>query len=347
MIGGLDIPQAALGAYLEAHVPGFAGLRAVTKFTGGQSNPSYRLSAESGEYVLRAKPPGQLLKSAHDVSREYRVMAALAPTPVPVPQVYHLAPEDNGLLGRAFFVMAYCPGRIFWDPALPEVPKDERGAIFDAMNATLAALHDVEPAAVGLGDFGRAGGAYFAAQTARWARQYRASALEPSARVERLIAWLETSLPPSEGEISLVHGDFRLDNMIFAPDAPRVVALLDWELSTLGHPLADLAYQCMQWRLPHGGAMRGLGGFDRAAHGLPDEAAYVAAYCARRGIGPIANWPFYLAFAYFRLIAILEGVVRRAADGTASNPDSGRTYAAAIPVLVDQALSLIEGTDHG
>jgi aminoglycoside phosphotransferase (APT) family kinase protein len=282
--------------------------------------------------VLRAKPPGPLLKSAHQVEREYRVMAALASTEVPVPRVLALAEDAESPIGRAFFVMEHLDGRIFWDPALPGLDPTERAAVYDAMNATLAALHSVDVAAVGLSDFGRPGN-YFARQTDRWMRQYRASAPAPNPDMERLMGWLPGHVPPDDGQVALVHGDFRLDNIIFAPDAPRVIALLDWELSTLGHPLADLAYQCMQWRLPHDGGMRGLGGLDRAALGLPSEEAYVARYCARRGLEGIGDWPFFLAFSFFRLAAILEGVVRRAHDGNASNPETARLYATAIPVL--------------
>lgn len=332
----------AIAPWLEAHVPGLGRLERVRKFSDGQSNPTFRLDATGGSFVLRAKPPGKLLKSAHQVEREYRVMAALGQTDVPVPAMRVLAEDATSPLGRAFFVMDFLEGRIFWDPALPELAAPERGAIFDAMNATLAALHSVVPDDIGLGDYGRPGN-YFARQTERWVGQYRASALAPRPDMDALIAWLEANMPADDGQVALVHGDFRLDNMIFAPDAPRVLALLDWELSTLGHPMADLAYQCMQWRLPHDAGMRGLGGLDRAALGLPSEAEYVAAYCARRAIDPPGNWTFYLAFAFFRLAAILEGVVRRAHDGNASNPETARAYATAIPVLARLALDEIEG----
>ncbi|MCI2398992.1 phosphotransferase [Aliiroseovarius subalbicans] len=341
MIEGLEIEPRALGAYLEDHVEGFHGLRTCEKFAAGQSNPTYRVEAASGCYVLRAKPPGKLLKSAHAVEREFRVMAALEGTEVAVPRVFHLAEDDASPIGRAFFVMEHLDGRIFWDPALPEVGRDARGAIYDAMNATLAALHSVDVTAVGLSDYGRPGN-YFARQLERWSGQYRASALTPRPQMDALITWLEEALPPDDGQVALVHGDYRMDNMMFAPQAPRVIGLLDWELSTLGHPLADLAYQCMQWRLPHDAGMRGLGGLDRAALGLPGEAEYVATYAARRGIGAVDDWAFHLAFAFFRLAAILEGVVRRAHDGNASNPDSARAYASAIPVLAALALEVIE-----
>jgi aminoglycoside phosphotransferase (APT) family kinase protein len=335
---GQDITDLnALNAYLEGHVDGFSGLQVAEKFGTGQSNPTYHLKAKSGQYVLRAKPPGELLKSAHQVDREYRVMAALAGSDVPVPRMYHLAGEDNPL-GRMFFVMDYLEGRIFWDPSLPELKKPERAAIYDGMNKTLAALHDVDVGAVGLSDFGRPGN-YFARQTGRWIKQYQASVLEPNADMDRLMGWLLAQMPEDDTS-ALVHGDYRLDNMIFAPDRSEVIAVLDWELSTLGHPLADLAYQCMQWRLPYQAGMRGLGGLDRHDLGLPDEADYVAAYCARRGLPAIDNWNFYLAFSFFRLAAILQGVVRRAHDGNASNPERAREMAQAIPVLAGMANGL-------
>ncbi len=329
--------QDALGAYLEAHVAGFKDLKSVEKFATGQSNPTYRLFAGSGSYVLRAKPEGELLKSAHQVDREYRVMQALADSAVPVPRVLHLAGEDNPLK-RMFFVMEHLDGRIFWDPTLPELEKDARGPIYDAMNETLAALHSVDVAKAGLSDFGYPGN-YFARQTDRWIKQYKASAREPSAEMERLMAWLLEQMPDDE-TATLVHGDYRLDNMIFAPDTPKVIGVLDWELSTLGHPLADLAYQCMQWRLPYHAGMRGLGGLDRVEIGLPEEAEYVATYCERRKIPDIDNWNFYLAFSFFRLAAILQGVVRRAEDGNASNPERAREMAQAIPVLASMANAL-------
>ncbi|MFT5158780.1 MAG: aminoglycoside phosphotransferase (APT) family kinase protein [Paracoccaceae bacterium] len=329
---------AVLGAYLERHVSGFSGLISCDKFGTGQSNPTYHLKAASGEYVLRAKPPGELLKSAHQVDREFRVMQALADSDVAVPQMFHLADDENPL-GRMFFVMRYHEGRIFWDPALPELEKAERGLIYDGMNKTLAALHMVNVETVGLSDFGRPGN-YFARQTDRWIKQYKASVLEPNRHMDRLMDWLLAEMPEDDSTATLVHGDYRLDNMIFAPNSPTVIAMLDWELSTLGHPLADLAYQCMQWRLPHQAGMRGLGGLDRTALGIPEEVDYVAAYCARRGIPTIENWNFYLAFSYFRLAAILQGVVRRAHDGNASNPERAREMAKAVPVLAAMANDL-------
>jgi aminoglycoside phosphotransferase (APT) family kinase protein len=323
---------ATLGPYLERHVAGFRGLREITKFNTGQSNPTFRLDAESGRYVLRAKPPGELLKSAHQVDREYRVMKALAGSAVPVARMLHLSGEDSPL-GRMFYVMEFVEGRIFWDPALPEAADNaERAAIYDSMNATLAALHDVDIAAVGLSDFGKPG-SYFERQLSRWTSQYRASETGTVKDMDDLIAWLERSLPADDGQVALVHGDYRLDNMMFAPDRPQVIALLDWELSTLGHPFADIAYQCMQWRLPHGTGFKGLGGVDRKAIGLPTEEEYVAAYCRRRGIDGIGNWTFYLCFSFFRLAAICQGVYKRALDGNASNPEKAKTYGQAVTLL--------------
>jgi aminoglycoside phosphotransferase (APT) family kinase protein len=331
----------ALAPYLEAHVAGFRGLRSIEKFNAGQSNPTYLITAESGRYVLRAKPPGQLLKSAHQVDREYRVMKALAATPVPVPTVLHLS-EEASPIGRMFYVMAFVDGRIFWDPALPDaVSNDDRAAIYDSMNATLAALHGVDIESVGLADYGKPGN-YFERQFGRWAGQYRASETGTVADMDRLMAWLEANLPADDGLVALVHGDFRIDNMIFAPDRPEVIAVLDWELSTLGHPYADIAYQCMQWRLPHSSGFRGLGGLDRAALGLPDEKAYVRRYCERRGIDRIDNWTFYLAFSFFRLAAICQGVYKRALDGNASNPEKAKTYGEAVRLLSGLAVELID-----
>ncbi|MCZ8544330.1 phosphotransferase [Mesorhizobium qingshengii] len=335
------LDQAALAPYLEANIPGFSGLVSIEKFKSGQSNPTYLMTAASGRYVLRAKPPGQLLKSAHQVDREFTVMSALAGTAVPVPRMLHLSAEDSPI-GRMFYVMDFLDGRIFWDPALPEArDNDERAAIYDAMNVTLAAMHDVDVEAVGLGDFGRPGN-YFERQLARWTSQYRASETGTVADMDRLISWLEKHMPADDGRVSLVHGDYRLDNLIFAPDRPQVVAVLDWELSTLGHPFADIAYQCMQWRLPHASGFRGLGGVDRSAFGLPLEEAYVAAYCRRRGLDGIGDWTFFLAFSFFRLAAICQGVYKRALDGNASNPEKARTYGEAVKLLSHLAAKLID-----
>lgn len=336
------IDAAALGPYLEARIAGFKGLESIRKFPSGQSNPTYLLEASSGRYVLRAKPPGELLKSAHAVDREYRVMTALKTAGFPVPDALFLSPDDSPI-GRMFFVMRYVEGRIFWDPALPELAdKGGRAAIYDAMNATLAALHGVDIARAGLSDYGRPGN-YFERQLSRWKSQYRASETTHLDAMESLIGWLDRHLPEDDGLVTLVHGDYRLDNMIFAPDREEVVAVLDWELSTLGHPYADLAYQCMQWRLPNSSGFKGLGGVDRKAIGLPTEEEYVAAYCRRRGIAAIRNWTFCLSFSFFRLAAICQGVYKRALDGNASNPEKARTYGTAVELLSGLAMETIEG----
>jgi aminoglycoside phosphotransferase (APT) family kinase protein len=335
-----DLDTIRLGPYLAARIPGFGELVEARKFAGGQSNPTFLLISTKGHWVLRRKPPGELLKSAHAVDREFRVMAALAATDVPVPRVHHLC-EDKSVVGSVFYVMDYLEGRIFWDGALPEVDAPERGAIYDAMNGALAALHRLDPGSIGLADFGRPG-SYFARQIGRWTGQYRASETVPIPDMDTLIAWLERSTPEDDGRVSLVHGDYRLDNMIFAPDAPRILALLDWELATLGHPFADLAYQCMQWRLPAEGAFQGLGSLDRRAHGIPTEAEYVALYCERMGLPGIPGWNFYLAFSFFRLGAILQGVYKRALDGNASDPTRGIRMGEAVPTLSRLAVELIE-----
>ncbi len=307
-----------LRSYLEAHVDGFRGPLKAEKFSGGQSNPTFRLRAASGEYVLRRQPPGKLLKSAHAVDREFRVMHALADTPVPVARVFHLC-EDRDVIGSMFYIMEYCDGRIFWDASVPEVGKDERTAIYAEMNRVLADLHSVDIDAVGLTDYGKPGN-YFERQYQRWSGQYRASEMRHIEPMEELMAWLGENLPEDDGRVALVHGDFRIDNMVFHKSEPRAIALLDWELSTLGHPFADVGYLCMQLRMPQGvGSMSGLRGKDLCALGIPDEAAYVAQYCERAGLDGIENIGFYIAFSFFRLAAIVQGVAKRAADGNASS----------------------------
>jgi len=331
-----------LQEYLSEAIPSFGDCQSVEKFADGQSNPTYKLTATSGQYVLRAKPTGELLKSAHQVDREYRVMKALQDTDVPVPKMLHLSEEDSPI-GRMFYVMEYVDGRILWDPALTEIPEDDnaqRSAIYDSMNKVLAALHNVNVESVGLGDYGKPGN-YFERQLSRWKSQYEMSEVDRIEEMHTLIKWLEGHMPADDGVVSLVHGDYRLDNMIFGKDHTDVLAILDWELSTLGHPLADLAYQCMQWRLPSAGSFRGLLGVDRTARGLPTEEEYVSKYCERRGIGEIENWPFYVAFSFFRLGAILQGVYKRSLDGNASNPEKAKLYGAAVPVLSQMAMQMI------
>ena len=333
----LDIP--ALGQELSSAIEGFGDLKAADKFPGGQSNPTYLLTTSTGQFVLRAKPPGQLLASAHQVDREYRVMRALSGSAVPVPEALYLSDEDSAI-GRMYFVMRHVEGRIFWDPATPGETNETRSAIYDSMNKVLASLHSVDVQAVGLGDFGKPG-SYFERQIGRWVKQYRASEIDPIEDVDWLITWLESHDSGDDGQVALVHGDYRIDNLIFAPSGAEVCAVLDWELSTLGHPLADLAYQCMHWRLPNKGSFRGLGGLDRAALGLPSEQDYVRDYCRRRGIALPENWIFGLAFSFFRAAAIVQGVVKRAADGNASNPERARELASAVPLLARMARDLI------
>jgi aminoglycoside phosphotransferase (APT) family kinase protein len=340
MTGGRasDLPLARLEPWLALHVAGFRGPLAAERFAGGQSNPSYRLDAASGSYVLRKKPPGPLLPSAHAVDREFRVMRALAETAVPVPQVHALC-EDDGVIGSAFYVMEYLDGRIFWDQRLPDVADPaERARLFDSMNAVIAALHSLDYAAVGLSDFGRPGN-YMARQIARWSRQYRASETAPIAAMDRLIAWLPEHLP-AESAPAIVHGDYRMDNLVFHKSEPRVIGVLDWELSTIGDPLADFAYHAMSWRVTPE-LFRGLAGIDFAGLGIPGEAAYVAAYCRRTGRDGIPAWEFYMVYSLFRIAAILQGIAKRALDGTAAGADAAAQGRLARP-LAEQAWALAQ-----
>ncbi|MEX1665577.1 phosphotransferase [Zhongshania arctica] len=339
MADAFELDIATLTAYLEANIDGFKGPLTAEKFAGGQSNPTYLIAAASGKYVLRRKPPGELLKSAHAVDREFRVMQALANTEVPVPKMRVLC-DDSSVIGSMFYVMDYLDGRIFWDAALPEQTPVERGAIYDAMNKVLADLHNVDVDKVGLSDYGKPGN-YFERQIGRWTKQYRASETETLPAMEKLIVWLNDNLPADDGLVCINHGDFRLDNMMFSRHGSDVLALLDWELSTLGHPYADLAYQCMQLRIPSDAAIPGLGGADRGALGIPTEQAYVKQYCERRGISGIDNWVFYLAFAFFRLSAILQGVYKRALDGNASS-QKALDYGGLAAPLAELGLALIE-----
>lgn len=312
-----SLDDATLGPYLESRIDGLRGPVRSSKFSDGQSNPTYLLESATGQYVLRRKPPGRLLKSAHAVDREFRVIAALAGTEVPVPRALHLC-EDETVVGSMFYVMSYEDGRIFWDPALPELDKSDRKPLHDELVRVLAALHDVDPGAAGLADFGRPGN-YFERQTGRWTKQYRAAETGSIPAMETLIGWLPENLPEDDGSVSLLHGDYRIDNVVFHPDEPRIIAILDWELSTLGHPFADIAYFCMVHRLPREQGVRGLAGLDLDALGIPGESDVVAEYCRLRGIGDIDHWHFYLAFCFFRLASICQGVYKRALDGNASN----------------------------
>ena len=308
---------AALASYLASHIAGFSGPLTAEQFKGGQSNPTYLLAAGGKRYVMRAKPgpAAKLLPSAHAVDREYRVMTALAQAGIPVPRTYCLC-EDESVSGRAFFVMEHVAGRVLWDQALPGMTKAERAAIYDEMNRVIAALHSVDPAAIGLADYGKPGN-YFERQIGRWSKQYRASETEKIEAMDNLIAWLPANIPPGD-ETSIVHGDYRLDNLIFHPTEPRILAILDWELSTLGHPLADFSYHCMSWHIP-ASTFRGIAGLDLAALGIPSERDYIAAYCRRTGRESLAHWDFYIAYNLFRIAAILQGIAKRALEGTASS----------------------------
>ncbi len=316
--GAQRFDEAALSRYLEGRIPGLRGPLTVRQFRGGQSNPTFLLRTAAGTpYVLRKQPGGPLLPSAHAVDREFRVISALHGTGFPVAQPVCLC-EDRGVIGTLFYVMGYAEGRNFWDPTLPQLSRPERAAIYAEMNRVLACLHRIDFAAIGLADYGRPGN-YFVRQIGRWTKQYRASQTEPIEAMERLIQWLPANIPPGD-ETTLVHGDYRLDNMIFHPREPRVIAVVDWELSTLGHPLADFSYHVMAWRIP-AGANRGLAGLDLAALGIPAERQYLASYCeatGRSGVEP-RTWEFCMAYNVFRIACIRQGILKRVVEGTAAS----------------------------
>jgi aminoglycoside phosphotransferase (APT) family kinase protein len=336
-----EVDKPRLEAWLRDHVDGFRGPLEIEQFKGGQSNPTYRVISPSGRYVLRRKPPGHLLPSAHAVDREFRVLAALAGTGVPVAQVHALC-DDPGVIGSMFYVMDYVEGRVFWDQRLPELSRAERAAVFDSMNDGIARLHRVDPAAVGLGDYGRSGN-YVERQISRWSKQYMASETEVIPAMNSMIDWLPSHLPP-EGGTRIVHGDYRMDNIIFHPTEPKVLAILDWELSTLGDPLVDFAYHVMAWRiLPD--LFRGLAGIDFHGLGIPEEADYVAAYCRRTGKPVIEHLDFYIAFSMFRIAAILQGIAKRAIDGTAASAQAGEVGRKARP-LAEMAWALARSIDR-
>ena len=315
----LALDAARLEHYLAAQVKGFAGPLTIKQFKGGQSNPTYLLETPAAGYVLRRKPPGKLLPSAHAVDREYRVISALFAQGFPVAEPV-LYCDDDGVAGTAFHLMRFVDGRVFWEPQMPGSNPAERAAVYDAMNETIARLHTFEPAEIGLTDFGK-GENYVARQVERWSKQYRASETEKIEEMERLIAWLPQHIPPA-GPVRLVHGDYRLDNLIVAREAPRVIAVLDWELSTLGDPLADFSYHLMAWHMPHSESAAGtatLAGHDLGALGIPSMADYVDDYVARTGLDPRAYLPAYLAYNFFRIAAILQGIIGRVRDGTATS----------------------------
>lgn len=329
---------AALTAWMQQHVDGFAGPVQVEMFKGGQSNPTYKLVTPGRSYVMRSKPGpvAKLLPSAHAIEREFKVMRGLAGTQVPVPHMYALC-EDESVIGRAFYIMEFKDGRVLWDQSLPGMTPAQRGAYYDELNRVIAALHTVDFAAQGLADYGKSGN-YFERQISRWSKQYVASITQPIPEMDQLMAWLPANLPDSakdESKVSIVHGDYRLDNVMFDASEPRALAVLDWELSTLGHPLADFSYHCMAWHIPTT-LGRGIGGLDLAALGIPSEAEYMRRYCERTGLATPeqlqADWNFYLAYNMFRIAAILQGIAKRVEAGTASSAQAKASGDTARPM---------------
>lgn len=328
----------ALHQWLNQRLPGFEGPMSVEVFKGGQSNPTYKLITPGRNYVLRAKPGpvAKLLPSAHAIEREFAVMRGLQGSAVPVPEMLCLC-EDEGVIGRAFYVMEFMQGQVLWDQSLPGMLPSERRAIYDEMNRVIAALHTVPFVQKGLASYGKPGN-YFERQIARWSKQYQASVTQPIPEMDKLMTWLPVHIPKmarDESMVSIVHGDYRLDNLMFAPGQPKVLAVLDWELSTLGHPLADFSYHCMTWHIPPG-AFRGIGGLDHVALGIPSEAEYIAQYCERTGLTTPdrlhADWNFYMAYNMFRIAAILQGIAKRVEAGTASSAQAVNSAAGAKPL---------------
>jgi aminoglycoside phosphotransferase (APT) family kinase protein len=313
----LELDDEILAIYLEKHLEGFHGPLSSKKFKGGQSNPTYLLQAASGNYVLRRKPPGKLLASAHAVDREFRVLTALHCTNVPVAAPYHLCRDDT-IIGSMFYVMEFMDGDIFWDPSLPDLSSEKRSRYYDAILNTMAAMHSIDIESIGLSDYGKPGN-YFSRQLSRWTEQYRAAETDDIDAMNQLIELLPLRCPDDDGSVALVHGDFRIDNLIMAKDAAQVKAIVDWELSTLGHPLADLGYFCMALRLPRNPALPGLAGLDREALGIPSEEKILQRYAQLTGREIPEDWPFVLAFSFFRLAAIAQGVAKRAEQGNASS----------------------------
>jgi aminoglycoside phosphotransferase (APT) family kinase protein len=332
--------QKALHGWLQQTLPGYTGQFQLEKFAAGQSNPSFLLTTGTHKLVLRRKPAGELLASAHAVDREFRLISALQHTDVAVPTPIALC-DDNDVIGSMFYLMSYEEGDILWDPALPEVPADRRPAYYRALVEALARLHSVDYQALGLDDFGRPGN-YYARQLSRWTKQYRASATYELPQMDALIEWLEQHQPDDDGDCSIIHGDYRLDNVIFHKGEGKIRAILDWELATLGHPMADLAYYCMALRLPRAGEMKGLQGEDLAALNIPDESAIIHHYCAVRGIAEPEHWTFYLAFSFFRLAAILQGVYKRGLDGNASSDKALRMGRLVAPLAAQGLKTTLE-----
>ncbi|MFT5613446.1 MAG: aminoglycoside phosphotransferase (APT) family kinase protein [Granulosicoccus sp.] len=332
----------AVNAYLSRNLAGYSGPLTATKFQVGQSNPTFLLKSPEKNYVLRRKPPGILLKSAHAVDREFRVQSALAGSNVPVAKM-HLLCEDDSIIGSMFYIMDQIDGRNFMNPEMPDMNNAGRAAVIDDMNRVLAELHMVDIDAVGLSDFGPPGN-YFERQIGRWSKQYRASETQPIPAMDKLMELLVTQMPADDGQRTLVHGDYRIDNMMFQKDGTNCLAVLDWELSTIGHPYADLASVIMQWQMPPGTEGRGLAGVDRAALGLPRDAEFVAKYCERRGLPGIDNFGFYLSFCFFRMSAIIQGVLKRALDGNASNPERAMKVGQYVPVFAEHGLKALEAS---
>jgi aminoglycoside phosphotransferase (APT) family kinase protein len=329
--------ESGLERYLIEHMPDFRGPLTVSQFITGQSNPTFLLETRDARFVMRKKPSGTLLQSAHQVEREFRIMSALAATDVPVPRTYFLC-EDTAVIGTAFFVMDYVAGRIITDPLLPNLSPDERAGVYDSMNETMARLHKVDFRAVGLGDFGRPEG-YIARQVARWIKQYKAAEIEKIEAMDRLMEWMSQHIP-TDDETTIAHGDFRLGNLIIHPKEPRLVAVLDWELSTLGHPLADLAWNCLAYHFPPDVGAASLAGSDLKALGIPKEEDYLESYCRRVGRPPIKDFNFFIAFNFFRSAAIQQGIAMRAKIGTAAAPDAAdRGRGAAISAQVGWAIA--------
>ncbi len=339
MTNAFDLDHQRLAEYLAQHIDGFNGPLSSEKFAGGQSNPTYLLYTPDKKYVLRRKPPGKLLPGAHAVDREYNILSALATTDVPVAGALHLCKDDD-IIGSMFYVMQHMDGRVFWDPSLPDQNRQNRRAIYEEMNRVLAELHKVNIDEIGLHDFGKKG-AYFERQINTWTRQYRAAETQTIKHMDALIAWLPANMPADDGKVSIAHGDYRLDNLMFHHQQNSVTAVLDWELSTIGHPYADLAYQCMQYHLPRGQSMPGLAGLDLDRLGIPSEQDYVDMYCQRMGFSAIDNWHFYLAFSLFRLAAICQGIEKRRQIGTASSEKAAQ-YGALVDPLSSIAIKLTE-----
>ncbi len=333
-----QLDESKLATYLEKHIAGFQGPLTADKFPDGQSNPTYKLKAASGDYVLRRKPPGKLLASAHAVDREFRVIDALRSTDVPVADALHLCEDDN-VIGSAFYVMSFVEGAIYWQASLPDLANEVRGTIYHELVNTLARIHRVNLTEVGLTDYGKSGN-YFARQVDRWSKQYRQSETRVIPAMDKLIEWLPQHTPADDQRISLIHGDYRLDNIIFCPGTHQVKAVLDWELSTLGHPFADIAYFCMCLRLPSEGLMPGLMDIDRAPLGIPEEKQLLQHYCQIMEVEDIDNWNFYLAFCFFRLAAIAQGVMKRSQQGNASSAQA-ETVGKMAETLATMAVALI------